>query len=163
MKACPQAMRDLRDVADLDEFVHEVLTRVNEGVYSTRSAFILGREVKQVSGISQAEVLRWLIAFQPQEEDEPEAIECNTEDPTFPIRLRVEDGSKTFLGWVLIGPRPDGSIAGHDEREALAEIAIPLARSLRVVLKREDDQKELTQLLETYGSRIERIERVLQV
>jgi len=159
----PQAMRDLRDVADLDEFIREVLERVNEGVYSVRSAFVLGREVKQVSGISQAEVLRWLIAFQPQDEEEPDAVELSTEDRTFPIRLRVEDGSKTFLGWVLIGPRPDGSISGHDEREALADVAVPLARSLRVVLKREEDQQELTQLLETYGSRIERIERVLNV
>lgn len=159
----PQAMRDLRDVADLNEFVQEVLERVNESVYSTRAAFVLGREVKQVSGISQAEVLRWLIAFQPQDEEESEAIECNTEDRTFPIRLRVEDGSKTFLAWVLIGPRPDGSIAGKDERDALAEVAVPLARSLRVVLKREEDQKELTQLLETYGSRIEHIERALKV
>ena len=157
----PEAMRDLRDVADLDEFVQEVLQRINEGVYSTRSAFVLGREVKHVSGIGQAEVLRWLLAFQPK--DGEERLECNAEDRTFPIRLRIEDASRSFLGWVLIGPRPDGSIAGGDEQEALGELTVPLARSLRAVLKREHDQRELTQLLEAYGSRLDVLERRLQI
>jgi hypothetical protein len=75
----------------------------------------------------------------------------------------VEDGSGAFLGWLLVGPRPDGSIAGSDEREALEEdIAVPLARSLRIVLNREAEKQELLQLLEAHRQRIERIERALQ-
>ncbi|HUE79060.1 MAG TPA: hypothetical protein VMN38_05465 [Sphingomicrobium sp.] len=156
----PEAMRDIRDVASPESFIKEVLSRVNQGVHSTRSAFVVDREVKQAIGISNAEVQRWLLTFQPA--DIEVRLQCDPDDRLFPLRLRVEDGSGTALGWVLIGPRPDGSIAGKDEREALAEIAVPLARSLRIVLNRESEKRELLQLLESHRLRIERMERGLQ-
>jgi hypothetical protein len=157
----PEAMRDIRDVAGLDDFIDEVLTRVNEGVHSTRSAFVIGREVKKAIGVPNAEVLRWLLAYQPPDDDE--RVSCNIQDPLFPLRVRVEDGSGTFVGWVLIGPRPDGSIAGKDERDALAGIAVPLARSLRIVLNREHEKQELLQVLDSHRQRIERMERTLRI
>ena len=153
----PEAMRDLRDVADFPTFIDEVLSRVAEGVLAQRAAFVLGREVKHQIGISRGEVLRWLAAFQPPEDDN-ERLQSDVEDKVFPLRVRVEDGSGTFLGWLLIGPRPDGSIAGKDEREAIEEIVVPLARSLRIVLNREREKKEMMELLETHRQRIERLE-----
>jgi hypothetical protein len=157
----PDAMRDIRDVASSEDFIDEVLERVNEGVHSTRSAFVLGRDVKKATGVTQAEVLRWMLANQGTDDDE--RIECDPEDKLFPLRLRVEDGSGTLLGWVLIGPRPDGSIAGKDEREALAGIAVPLARSLRIVLNREHEKQELLKILEAHRERIERMEIALRI
>lgn len=156
----PDAMRDIRDVASSDDFIDEVLTRVNEGVHSTRSAFIFGRDVKKAIGISQAEVLRWMLAYPGGDEDE--RIDCDPDDKVFPLRLKVEDGSGAFLGWVLIGPRPDGSIAGKDERDALTGIAVPLARSLRIVLNREHEKQELLKILESHRQRIERMELALR-
>jgi hypothetical protein len=157
----PEAMRDIRDVASSEAFIDEVLTRVNEGVHSTRSAFIFGRDVRKAIGVSQAEVLRWMLTYAGVDEDK--RIECDPDDKLFPLRLRVEDGSGTFLGWVLIGPRPDGSIAGKDEREALAGITVPLARSLRIVLNREHEKQELMKILESHRERIERMELALRV
>jgi hypothetical protein len=156
----PEAMRDLREIISLDEFVQEVLSRINLGVLASRSAFVLGREVKGALGIGQAEVLRWLVAFQPKQECG--AVHCDPEDKLLPLRLRIEDSSGAFMGWVLIGPRPDGSIAGSDEREALEALEVPLARSLRIVLNREQEKQELLQLLEVHRQRIETIERRLQ-
>ncbi|MEO7654130.1 MAG: hypothetical protein ABIS23_00415 [Sphingomicrobium sp.] len=157
----PEAMRDLRDVTSFEDFIDEVLTRVTEGVLARRVAFVLGREVKQQIGVTRGEVLRWLAAFQPGEDDEK--IECQSDDPLFPLRVRVEDGSGSLVGWLLIGPRPDGSIAGKDEREALENIVVPLARSLRIVLARESEKKEMLDLLESHRQRIERIELALNV
>ena len=157
----PEAMRDLRDITSFEDFINEVLTRVSEGVLAHRSAFVLGREVKQQIGVTRGEVLRWLAAFKPGEDEEK--VECDTNDPLFPLRVRVEDGSGTLVGWLLIGPRPDGSIAGKDEREAIENIVVPLARSLRIVLSRERDKKELLDVLESHRQRIERIELSLQV
>ena len=157
----PETMRDLRDVTSLEDFIDEVLTRVAEGLLATRVAFILGREVKQQIGVTRGEVLRWLVAFQPGEDHDK--IECHSEDPLFPLRTRVEDGSGALVGWMLIGPRPDGSIAGKDEREALEDIVVPLARSLRVVMSRESEKKEMLDLLESHRQRIERIELALRV
>ena len=157
----PEAMRDLRDVTNFEDFIDEVLTRVAEGVLAQRVAFVLGREVKQQIGVTRGEVLRWLAAFQPGEDHEK--IECHSEDPLFPLRTRVEDGSGALVGWLLIGPRPDGSIAGKDEREALEDIVVPLARSLRIVLNRASEKKEMLDLLESHRQRIERIELALGV
>jgi hypothetical protein len=44
------------------------------------------------------------------------------------------------IGALLVGPRPDGSAPGKDEREALAEIADPIARAVRIVRLREETQ-----------------------
>lgn len=157
----PEAMRDLRDVTSFEDFIDEVLGRVAEGVLAHRVAFVLGREVKQQVGATRGEVLRWLAAFQPPEDHDK--IECQADDPLFPLRVRVEDGSGALVGWLLIGPRPDGSIAGKDEREALENIVVPLARSLRIVLSREREKKEMLDLLESHRQRIERIELALGV
>jgi hypothetical protein len=52
-----------------------------------------------------------------------------------PLRVRHLGGAP--IGWILLGPRPDGSFYGKDEQEALAEIADPVARAVQIVLLRE--------------------------
>ena len=113
------------------DFIDEVLTRVAEGVLAHRVAFIMGREVKQQIGVTRGEVLRWLAAFQPSRARMKKRSNATSTIALFPLRVRVEDGSGNLVGWLLVGPRPDGSIAGKDEREAIEEIVVPLARSLR--------------------------------
>jgi hypothetical protein len=58
------------------------------------------------------------------------------------VPLRVRHGSGAPLGWILLGPRPDGSFYGKDEQEALAEIADPVARAVQIVKVREERQKQ---------------------
>jgi len=41
------------------------------------------------------------------------------------------------VGWLLLGPRPDGSFYCKDERETLAVIAEPIARALATAMERE--------------------------
>jgi hypothetical protein len=49
----------------------------------------------------------------------------------------VDSGTEPeTIGWILLGPRPDGSFYGKDEQEALAEIADPVARSIHVARQR---------------------------
>lgn len=157
----PEAMRDLRDVASLQDFIDEVLTRVTDGVHAHRAAFVMGREIKQQIGITRAEVLRWLAAFKPVEGENEKKIECNLEDRVFPLRVRVEDGRGNDMGWMLVGPRPDGSIASKDEREAIEDVVVPFARSLRIVMNREREKQELLDLFESHRQRIERLELAL--
>jgi hypothetical protein len=157
----PEMMRDLRDVASFPDFIQEVLSRVAEGVHAQRAAFVLGRELKHDFGISRGEALRWLATFQAGPEDQ--RIECKLDDRVFPLRVRVEDGSGTDVGWLFVGPRPDGSIAGKDERDALEDIIVPLARSLRIVLNREREKKEMLEILESHRLRIAKIELAINM
>lgn len=156
----PELMRDTRDSASLDEFLEDVLTRIVKAVHATRAAVILDREVRKTIGATSADVLRWFVAFQPKEDRH--VLDCVPEDHTFPLRLEIETTTGAF-GWLLIGPRPDGSIPGKDEQEALENIAMTLARSIRVVLTREEEKQELMRLLDAHSARIERIERMLKL
>lgn len=156
----PELMRDTRDSASLDEFLEDVLTRIVKAVHATRAAVILDREVRKTIGATSADVLRWFVAFQPKEDRH--VLDCVPEDHMFPLRLEIETTTGAF-GWLLIGPRPDGSIPGKDEQEALENIAMTLARSIRVVLTREEEKQELMRLLDAHSDRIERIERMLKL
>ncbi len=156
----PEMMRDMRDTATLDEFLEEVLTRTVSGLLATRGAVVLEREVRKTVGVTDAEVLRWLVNHKP--EADRRVLECAPDDQLFPLRLEVET-SAGALGWLLIGPRPDGSIPGKGEQEALKHISTALGRSVRTVLSREEDRTELIRLLEGHSRRIERIEKLLNL
>jgi hypothetical protein len=156
----PEMMRDTRDSASLADFLEDVLTRTVSALHATRAAIILEREVKQTVGISAAEVLRWFVEFQPKADKQ--LLDCVPEDHTFPLRLEIETTAGAF-GWLLIGPRPDGSIAGKDEQEAIEKMAGTLGRSMRIVLSREQDRQELLRLLDAHSQRIDRIERLLKI
>ena len=41
------------------------------------------------------------------------------------------------IGYLLVGPRPDGSIPSRDEQKALKEVSESIARAIRTVIKRE--------------------------
>lgn len=132
----PECMADLRETGGLDELVDEALDRVSGGVRAVRAALLIGPVVAS-RNIGKAEVRAWLKQAAP--DDGAEALDCARADPLFPMRvpLRVRhDGGKP-LGWLLLGPRPDGSFYGKDERAALAEIADPVARALHIARQRE--------------------------
>ncbi|HST36723.1 MAG TPA: hypothetical protein VLK25_08865 [Allosphingosinicella sp.] len=132
----PECMADLRETGELDELIDEVLDRVTTGVRAARTALLIG-PVVATRGTSKAEVRGW--AKQAAPDEGVESLDCRRGDPLFPMRipLRVRHARGKPLGWLLLGPRPDGSFYGKDERDALAGIADPVGRALQVVLRRE--------------------------
>jgi hypothetical protein len=113
----PDCVDDLRETAGMKELLHEVLARVLAGTRAVRAAVVVNGETVASRG-------------------------DGGED--FPVRvpLRVEY-QRMEIGALLVGPRPDGSTPGKDEREALAEIADPIARAVRIVRLREETQRRL--------------------
>lgn len=134
----PECMNDLRETASLGELVDEMLERIAVGVRADHAALIIGDTLAGTRHIDAEAVRKWLEHDAPPER--AVALDCNRADPMFPIRLplRVRHGSSPPVGWVLLGPRPDGSFYGKDERDALEEIADPAARALQIVLVREE-------------------------
>ena len=88
----------------------------------------------------------WLSSWRrPQSE---RTLDCDRRDRQVPLRLRlaVERGEEPeTIGWLLLGPRPDGSFFGKDEREALEHVAGPIARALHItqLRQRREEQAEL--------------------
>lgn len=139
----PECVEDLRETAGMDDLLDEVLSRTAAGVSAVRAAVLIGGKAVARRETTAAEVRSWRAAGRP--DPAAEELDCDREDPLFPMRvpLRVRHGDRRPVGWILLGPRPDGSFYGKDEREALAEIADPVARALQVVALREAREKKL--------------------
>ena len=118
------------------------MKRVAAGVRSTREAVLLAHGPKMAiagtNDVSVEAVEGWRKNWQPQPGEEP--LDCDRKDVLFPMRVRLcietADEPET-IGWLLLGPRPDGSFFGKDEREALAHVAGPVARAIHIAQLRE--------------------------
>jgi hypothetical protein len=128
----PDCVNDLKETAPIEELADDVLGRVMAGVRASRAAMLLHGDVAGTAGISSDAVAQWQSAVALQAS--AETLDCDRSDSVFPLRvpLRVAHAPAAEpLGWMLLGPRPDGSFYGKDERETLAAIADPIARALR--------------------------------
>ena len=124
----PALLADAQAHADLATLASIVLPRLEAGVHATRIALVLDGSVAAVNDMSEAEARAWLDRWTP-----PEAagwLDQDPADPLFPLRIALSTAAGDPFGWVLLGPRPDGSFYRHDELEALAEIAAPLRRAV---------------------------------
>ncbi len=143
----PDCLRELRESAPMEELLDETLRRIEEGVRTTRLAVLLDGKSAATRGISRNALAEWLQAYQPTECRD--AV-CSSTDATFPIRVPLE--SKTDdggpIGWLLVGPRPDGSLPSKDEQRALADVAGPITRAIRVVGRREQREHALERRIE---------------
>ena len=98
-----------------------VLPTVNEAIHATRSAFLIDHRIVAVSGVDLPATRRWARIFL-KGCDTARGRDLN--DALFPLRMRL---GSSFPGWLLLGPRPDGSLYGGDELAALRSI-IPVLR-----------------------------------
>lgn len=146
----PECVRELRETDSTQELLDETLKRIEAGVRTTRLAVLLDGKAAAVRGISDDAVADWQRAFDPTTcQDEI----CSSSDRTFPIRvpLQTKSSEGEWIGWLLVGPRPDGSILSKDEQRALVDVAGPITMAIRIATRREDRERMLE-------SRIEAIE-----
>ena len=156
----PECVRDLRETATTGELIEEVLARIERGVRAVRTAAIINGRVMNTRGVAAEEVEEWLRTTQGQslEEDSAESA-----DRLFPVRLPLVPSSDDVapIGYILVGPRPDGSIASKDEQSALREVSESIARGVRNVIKREARERQVTDRIEANARRIEQLEALL--
>ena len=132
----PQTVGDLRETASLDELLGAVLDEVSTGVRATRAAVILeadsGLKPVAMRGVDASDLADWL------EGAGPVPAARDRDDPLFPVRLPLSNrqGELPF-GWLILGPRPDGSFHGPDELKVLDEVGGPIARAIRIVQRRD--------------------------
>ena len=156
----PQSMRDMRETASLEEMLGEILAQVDRGVRSTRAAMIVNGAVLSVRGLTVDEVEAWRTSVFAQ--DYKSDI-CEASDRVFPIRVPLIPSSdkEEPIGYLLVGPRPDGSIPSHQEQKALKEVSEDIARAVRTVIKREAREGEIVELIADNSRRIEALETLI--
>ena len=155
----PDSVRDLRETGNLGELIDDVLSRVMKGVVTTHVASIIDQGVFRARGISKEKVEEW--REQNPQWDCSKDI-CHSHDKLFPIRVPLHPGEgEDVLGFLLVGPRPDGSLPSKDEQKALKEIAEPIARAIRNVIKRVAYERRLESLIESNARRLNELEQRL--
>jgi hypothetical protein len=130
----PALVGDLRELAPAARIAAATLESVTRGVRSARAALVVEDEALGLRSIGLDEFAAWRRAWTPSVRP---GIDAARADRLFPLRLPLEADGHGRVGWLLLGPRPDGSFYGKDEREALLAIADPVARALEIARQRE--------------------------
>ena len=156
----PEVVRDMRETASLGDMLDEILARADRGVRAVRSAMIVNGCVLRSRGISVEEVESWRTTSFAQ--DYKSDI-CEASDRLFPIRVPLVPSSdkEEPIGYLLVGPRPDGSIPSRDEQKALKEVSEAVARGIRTVIKREARELQVAELIAGNARRIAALEALL--
>jgi hypothetical protein len=137
----PEDLRDWRETERAEDLAARALARLTGALHSRGGAIIACAAADKV------------LACEGCEAGEPDAIRT-----ALPLEVplgRLADGSD---GLLLLGPRPDGTPPGKDEREAAAAIADPLGRALSVAQRRQAHEAELTAALAALADRVARLE-----
>jgi hypothetical protein len=162
----PRLVDHLREIESVEGIAGVVLARMVPVVHASRAALVVEHdsesEVAAVDGVDAETVHRWMRGRTP-EPPSPSArrlrkqpwravVEQSPHDPMFPVRvaLRAERGvgGADLEGWLLLGPRPDGSGYGPDDLDAVADVAGAVGRALRVVRVREEREDALAGALD---------------
>jgi hypothetical protein len=143
----PECVADLRESASVKQLAAAVMARVAAGVHSAREAVLLCENGKWALAGSRGVAAKAVRDWQPgwSAPAGERTLDCDRSDALFPLRLRlcIETGEEPeTIGWLLLGPRPDGSMFGKDEREALAHVAGPVARAIHIAQLRERRESE---------------------
>ena len=133
-EALPPLLADAQDDADIDSLAAIVLPRLEAGVRAMHVAVAIGGEIVAVNDVAQATAQAWLDEWRAPAD--MIALDRDDADPDFPLRIPLADARGAPIGWVLLGPRPDGSFYRREELEALAAIAVPLRRAVVTVRTR---------------------------
>jgi hypothetical protein len=157
----PDSVKELRETASLDELLADVLSRIEDGVRSVRSAMIVDGRILETRNVSVNEVEDWRALNQGFSRDL-----CEPKDRTFPLRVALIPSSEKDeepVGYILVGARPDGSIPSHEEQKALAGVSETIARAIRTVIKREEREREVAELIAANTRRLDQLEALLGV
>jgi hypothetical protein len=156
----PEIARDMRETASLGEMLDEILARVDRGVRAIRTAAIINGCVMRSRGLSIEDVEDWRVSHSAQDYKRDT---CEPADKLFPIRVPLVPSSDAEepLGYLLVGPRPDGTLPSREEQRTLRGVSEPIARAVRTVIKREAREQQVAELISDNARRIETLERLL--
>lgn len=134
----PDFLETLATGTSVSRLAATVLPQIERAVQSTRIALLVDGRLVATQGIGLASTRRLMRGWQAPSTSE--TVDRDDGD-AFPLRLALRCPSGGIRGWLLLGPRPDGSFYGRDDQEALGEIAVPLQRSVFHVTEREAERR----------------------
>lgn len=151
----PELLRDLRDVASPGEIARTVAGQVASAVRSERALVLAGggSAVEAAVGLSRADADRWAATHGPSL---PGWTAASPADPQFPLTVPLPAlAGAPPERWLLLGPRPDGTLPSPDDRKAIRKLATPLARALYAAAHREARDARLHEEIDALRARVD--------
>jgi hypothetical protein len=111
-----------------------VLPYINTAIHATRSAIVLDQQVRGSCGVAGGAVRRW---WTNAMQGTTHLAERDAGDPLFPVRLPLGQAPSGSAIWLLIGPRPDSTLYGREDLEAVRSTFPALKQALTSALMRE--------------------------
>jgi hypothetical protein len=142
----PPLVGDLRETSGLEQIAGATLDSLVEGVRTCRAALVAGKDLVDAREIAPEKVQVWRRGWSPPAHD---GIDCQPSDALFPVRVPLEAEGHGRVGWLLLGPRPDGSLFGKAEFDAVEEVAEAVARAVQVAIGRQEREDRYEQRFET--------------
>lgn len=127
----PEVLATLSVSSSTRGLLTEVLPHINAAIHASRSAFLVGGKILASTGVSADESRNWA-----RTRDLTNLRERDQRDPTFPLRLLLGTTSGGVT-WLLLGPRPDGTLYGREEMDAVRSIFPALQGALSSTAARE--------------------------
>jgi hypothetical protein len=134
----PDLLAVLSSSASVRRLAAAVLPQIERAVHSTRIALMIDGKVVAAQGISLASARGLLRGWKAPNHVGP--LDRDDQD-AFPLRIALRCPLGSVRGWLILGPRPDGSFYGRDDLAALTEISSPLQRALLAVSEREAEER----------------------
>ena len=154
----PALVGDLRETSGVEQIAGATLDGLVDGVRASRAAMIAGRELIDARRVPEEDVRGWLRDWTPASHD---GIDHEKSDQLFPVRVPLEAEGHGRVGWLLVGPRPDGSQFGSSECDVIEEIAEPVARAMQVALARSEHERSLERRLQLIEHRLNELTKLL--
>jgi len=116
----PELLEDLADSSSTRELGAAALPCICRAIHATRAALLVHGEVAVAEGVD-------LKAVRGQRTD-PDRGDPGLD--LFPVRLPMRLQSARATQWLLLGPRPDGTLYGREDLDAVRQILPALRRAL---------------------------------
>jgi hypothetical protein len=111
-----------------------VLPHFNAAIHATRSALVLDDHVTGSSGVAVGEARRW---WRSAMRNTDSLGDADSGDSLFPVRLGLGSASSGLAIWLLLGPRPDNTLYGREDLDAVRSTFPALKHALTSALMRE--------------------------
>jgi len=151
----PLLVADLRETSPVANIAKVVLGEVTSAVRATRAAIVGEGGTIAFHGSDERAIEGWRVAWTAPAQD---GISDDRSDVLFPVRIPLDAPGHARVGWLVLGPRPDGSFYGRDERDALSNIADPVARALAVAQQRAAERSRIDGALNDLQKRLTALE-----
>lgn len=161
----PELLARLSQTRSTRKLGAAVLPQFNKGIHSIHSAMLLGDRPTGSCGVTAEKVRCWW----RQATKAGQLAEIDAADRIFPVRLPIGQAPSGATIWLLFGPRPDGTLYGREDLDAVRSTFPALKHALGSALLAEAldsavdrREKRLRAELGVICARLESIERTFR-